>query len=123
LDLDFLASGIDDTPSNLTWTWKCFLSIDWYQESLISLADLLLLGLLQSIAFWGTSRSGHRRIQHTTACFWISVDRDVAHCVSCKIWRWVVHLVSEKCATIYKKLGGPKRGMLQTEPPGQDQPV
>jgi hypothetical protein len=94
--LFFLVNGVDNPLSNLTWTWKYFLSIDWFQESLILLDGLLLLAPLQSVAFGGASRSVHSRIQHKSAYFWVSVDIYALHRVACKIWRWFVHLGFEK---------------------------
>jgi hypothetical protein len=51
-------------------------------------------GFCESIAFFDTtpisrflggSRSVHGRIQHTIACFWVSIDRYALHRVACKI--------------------------------------
>jgi hypothetical protein len=63
---------------------------------------------LQFVAFWGASRSVHGRIKNKSACFWLSVDRYLLHRVACKIWRRVVHLGSEKKATLFEINGGQK---------------
>jgi hypothetical protein len=46
--------------------------------------------------FFGASRSVHGRIQHKGAVTWVSGDRYALHRGTCKIWRWVVYLGSEK---------------------------
>jgi hypothetical protein len=93
----FLVNGMNDPTLSSTQTQKCFLSIDGYQENLISLNSLPFLTPLQLVAFGGGGARGvHGRIQHQSACFWVSFDRYALHRVACKIWRWVVHLGSEK---------------------------
>jgi hypothetical protein len=49
----FLVNGLDNPPQKLAKTCKCFSSIDWYQESLISSDGLLFLVPLQSVAILG----------------------------------------------------------------------
>jgi hypothetical protein len=68
-------------------------------------------GLLGYIAIFGTTRISHffetfffhGYTRHENVCFCVLVDRYALYCFACKIWRWVVYLVPEKKATLYKK--------------------
>jgi hypothetical protein len=40
---------------------------------------LATFGITPASRFWGAFRSVHGRIQHKSACFWVSVDRYALH--------------------------------------------
>jgi hypothetical protein len=107
LYLIFLLNGIDNLLSNLTWIWMCFSSIDWYRERMVYLDILPLLVPLQPVAFSGLFFffCFHGYIRHESACFWVSVVRYALHHFAYQIGRWVVYLVPEKKATLWKKSG------------------
>jgi hypothetical protein len=53
LNTMFLVNGIDNPLSNLIYQQRYFLSINWCQESLVHVDELLLMITLQLIAFLG----------------------------------------------------------------------
>jgi hypothetical protein len=75
-------------------------------RKLVFLEQIVFFDTTPISHFFGASFSVHEVIQHKNACFLVSVDRYALHCISCKIWRCVVYLGSEKWVTLHKKLGG-----------------
>jgi hypothetical protein len=55
--------------------------------------------------FFGTLSSVHGRIQYKSIFFLVSFDRHALHCVSCKTWRWAIHLSSEIGSISLQKIG------------------
>jgi hypothetical protein len=89
-------NGMDNPALNLTQTQMCSLSINWYQERWVSLSKLPFFVTTPISRFFGGVFCFHGCMRHKSACFWVSADRYSLYGGDCEIWRWVVHVVSEK---------------------------